>query len=94
MSELIEYKGGKCEKCGYDKCAEALDFHHVDPATKSFSISKAKGNKMDALKKEADKCVLLCSNCHREEHYRQNQLILEQQLKEISHSNDKQPKNL
>lgn len=62
---LIEYLGGKCVLCGYNKCVWALDFHHIDPNTKSFSISSTVKS-IDTLKKEADKCVLLCANCHRE----------------------------
>jgi hypothetical protein len=34
-----EYKGGKCELCGYNRCAGALDFHHIKTEEKSFSIS-------------------------------------------------------
>jgi hypothetical protein len=66
--ELIEYKGGKCIKCGYNNCVEALEFHHRDPSQKDFSISS---NSMgfERMKKEADKCDLVCSNCHREIHY-------------------------
>jgi len=66
----VEYKGGKCSSCGYSKCVEALDFHHVsdkDPNWKS-----ARGWSWDRLEKELDKCVLLCANCHREEHAKQN----------------------
>ena len=67
--ELVEYKGGKCEICGYDKCIEALEFHHLDETTKSFSISQTAFSKsLEELKKEADKCILLCANCHRELH--------------------------
>jgi len=66
---LVEYKGGKCEKCGYNKYVEVLDFHHRDPNEKDFGIS-AHGNtlNLEKAKKEVDKCSLLCANCHREEH--------------------------
>ena len=64
----IEYKGGKCEKCGYDKYDGALEFHHLDPSKKDFAISKKKAKSIDKLKPELDKCILLCSNCHRELH--------------------------
>lgn len=64
---LIKYKGGKCEKCGYDKNLNALEFHHLNPSEKEFSIS-SKLLSIEALKKETDKCVLLCANCHRELH--------------------------
>lgn len=66
---LIEYKGGKCENCGYDKCIAAMDFHHKDPKEKEFGLSqKGLTKSLDILKKEADKCLLLCANCHREAH--------------------------
>jgi len=67
--ELVKYKGGKCEKCGYDKCIEALEFHHKDPSQKDFNIS-SHSYSSKRMKDEADKCLLLCSNCHREEHVR------------------------
>lgn len=68
-NELVEYKGGNCEFCGYNKCIEALEFHHKDPNEKDFNISGS-NFKIETLKKEVDKCLLLCSNCHREEHVR------------------------
>ena len=64
---LVLYKGGKCINCGYSNCMEGLDFHHLDPKEKDFEIS-GKSYAMDRLLKEVDKCVLLCSNCHREVH--------------------------
>ena len=67
---LIDYKGGKCEKCGYDKCMRALEFHHLNPNEKDFGLSKNLSKSISALKAEADKCILLCSNCHAEEHQR------------------------
>lgn len=69
--EAIAYKGGKCEKCGYDKYHGALDFHHTDPTQKDFDISRQlKSPDIERYKDELDKCILLCSNCHREEHAR------------------------
>jgi hypothetical protein len=68
--KLIEYKGGKCEKCGYDKCQQALDFHHLDPNKKKFGLCNTVYS-FEKLKQEADKCILLCANCHREEHYKE-----------------------
>ena len=70
--QLILYKGGKCERCGYDKCEGALQFHHKDPSKKEFTLSQINLSKelnMDMLYKEIDKCELLCANCHAEEHY-------------------------
>jgi hypothetical protein len=66
--EAIKYKGGKCEKCGYNKCIGALEFHHKDPSQKDPSALRA--FKLSRLFAEVDKCMLLCANCHREEHAR------------------------
>lgn len=66
----VQYKGGKCERCGYNKCVDALDFHHVNPLIKEFDISRNGHTKSwEKLKKELDKCILICANCHREEHH-------------------------
>lgn len=59
--------GGKCTICGYSKYVGALDFHHLDPTTKSFGLANRGLTKsMKVLTEEAQKCVLLCANCHRE----------------------------
>lgn len=63
---LIAYKGGKCIKCGYNKCSQALIFHHRNPDEKSFTISGKYCLSMAKLKAEADKCDLLCCRCHAE----------------------------
>jgi hypothetical protein len=65
--ELINYKGGECECCGYKRCVSALEFHHKDPKEKDFNIS-GKSYSIERLKKEIDKCILVCSNCHSEIH--------------------------
>ena len=71
--ELIAYKGGKCEICGYNKCIAALEFHHINPEEKDFAISNSNIYKnIEALKQEIDKCMLVCANCHRELHYQQD----------------------
>lgn len=57
-----------CCKCGYNKCREALDFHHRDPTKKDFTIASRWCISEQKLRKEIAKCVLLCSNCHRELH--------------------------
>jgi len=66
-SRAIDYKGGKCILCGYDRCNAALEFHHLDKTTKAFGLSR-KGviRSWDSVKKELDKCVLICANCNRE----------------------------
>ena len=74
--KLIEYKGGKCEKCSYNKpIPGSYDFHHTDPSKKDFSISKEGDTKSIArLKKEVDKCILVCKNCHAEIHHKIEQV--------------------
>lgn len=67
--KALEYKGKKCAICGYNKCNNVLEFHHVDDNVKDFGIS-AKGytRSWNKVKQELDKCILLCANCHREVH--------------------------
>ena len=65
--KLIEYKGGECELCGYKKCNRSLQFHHLNPIEKDFTIS-GKSLSFEKLKQEVDKCILVCSNCHCEIH--------------------------
>lgn len=65
--KLVKMSGGKCKICGYNKCMGALDFHHLDPKTKSFALSvRGLCYSWDTVKKEAKKCVVLCKNCHAE----------------------------
>lgn len=66
--KLIDYKGGKCQVCAYDRCIQALEFHHLDLSEKDFTISGSKVHNIEKMKAELDKCVLLCANCHREVH--------------------------
>ena len=66
--KAIEYKGGKCVVCGYNRYFGSLTFHHIDPSTKSYNISWHYNYAWEELKKELDKCVLICSNCHGEVH--------------------------
>lgn len=66
--KAVEYKGGKCKYCGYDKCLSSLHFHHKDPKEKDFGIAQFKKLDYDKLKKELDKCDLVCANCHGEIH--------------------------
>lgn len=64
----IKNHGGGCSKCGYNKCIDALEFHHKDPNTKKFSISNKGNHSIENLIEEAKKCDILCANCHREVH--------------------------
>jgi len=66
-TKAIEYKGGKCMLCGYDRCNAALEFHHLDKTTKSFGLSRnGVIRSWESIRTELDKCVLVCANCHRE----------------------------
>jgi hypothetical protein len=66
---LQEYKHKKgCEKCGENHPA-CLDFHHTDPTTKTGYVSRIARNSIKKALEEIKKCQLLCSNCHRKEHY-------------------------
>jgi hypothetical protein len=63
--------GAKCVICGYDKCQNALHFHHLDPKTKKFTISDAFARKTyptEEIEAEIKKCILVCANCHVEIH--------------------------
>ena len=65
--KMLAYKGSCCSLCGYSKSKKALEFHHLDPNEKEFSLSRATSFN-EKTKKELDKCILVCSNCHREIH--------------------------
>lgn len=65
----VDYKGGKCEVCGYNRCLGSLDFHHIDPKLKDKDFIKMKSWSIEKYKMELDKCRLLCKNCHGELHY-------------------------
>jgi 5-methylcytosine-specific restriction endonuclease McrA len=63
---LVAEAGGCCAVCGYARCVVNLHFHHVDPAQKAFAVTVASGKSLDAYRAEAQKCVLVCANCHGE----------------------------
>jgi len=63
---LVEEAGGACTVCGYDRCIAALEFHHVRPADKQFALSLRSARSIASSRAEAEKCVLLCANCHSE----------------------------
>ena len=78
LTKWLEYfknKGqDKCSQCGYDECFWAIEFHHEDK--KDFAIKRFYNQKVctkdniNKLEKELKKCIVLCANCHREEHYK------------------------
>lgn len=68
--KLIICMGSKCQLCDYSKSQNALEFHHIDPSMKDFSLSQVRANPKNwgTITKELRKCILLCSNCHKEIH--------------------------
>ena len=68
--KMLEYKGGFCQRCGYSLCVRALGFHHRIAGSKEFTLSAASTRNMawGKIKRELDKCDLLCANCHHEVH--------------------------
>lgn len=67
---MVESMGGCCQICGYNKSLNALEFHHIDPNEKEMGLGGVRGNivKWEKIASELRKCILLCSNCHREIH--------------------------
>ena len=64
---LVREAGGKCQLCGYSRCLHALEFHHRDPESKQFGIAmRGITRSIATVRAEAEKCVLLCANCHAE----------------------------
>jgi hypothetical protein len=65
--ELVKLLGGKCSRCGWNEHPAGLQFHHLDPNQKDFSISSNK-LLLKSRKEEVLKCKLLCACCHSIEH--------------------------
>ena len=63
---MIEEAGGRCLLCGHDRKMAALQFHHVDPTTKLFTLRNGDTRSLKRMRAEAAKCILLCANCHAE----------------------------
>jgi hypothetical protein len=65
---IVESMGGKCQLCGYARCNDALELHHIDPSQKDFTMGGIRANPIAwaRIVVELRKCVLLCANCHRE----------------------------
>ncbi len=72
--KMVDYLGGKCIKCGYNKSLSALTFHHRNPEEKEFELGHIKDNNWNKVKRELDKCDLVCFNCHMEIHEKLNNL--------------------
>lgn len=67
LAKLKLQRGGECQRCGYNKCIKVLEFHHIDPTQKDFTISNDHFRLKEAIE-ESKKCIVLCANCHRELH--------------------------
>jgi 5-methylcytosine-specific restriction endonuclease McrA len=67
---MIDAMGGCCQICGYNRCPEALTFHHINPSEKAHKFGGMRANPKNWLTicEELRKCVLLCANCHHEFH--------------------------
>lgn len=65
-ADLVYIMGGKCCVCGYDKCQQALEFHHIDKSTKRYNLSNGNCHSWEEDIAEVKKCALVCSNCHKE----------------------------
>jgi hypothetical protein len=69
LEKIKSFTGDACWECGYNKCWGALDFHHVYPEEKSFSLTMCEIQfSWERIFPEIKKCVLLCCRCHREVH--------------------------
>jgi hypothetical protein len=68
----IKYLGGVCRDCGWSGNQAALQFHHTDPNKKDFVIGNVANKSWDSIKKEMEKCILLCANCHSIRHSTKN----------------------
>lgn len=72
---LVQFLGGQCSECGFRDCYSALEFHHRDPSTKiGRGVSDVLTGSFDKALEEAEKCVLLCGNCHQMLHEKENDL--------------------
>jgi hypothetical protein len=83
-AKCIEYKGGKCEKCGYDRCPGVLQFHHLVPGEKDFGIAHSGHSRsFEKCKPELDKCIMVCANCHGEIHAEEHKETRSSRLEEF-----------
>ena len=73
MRNYISSLNLSCSECGENHPA-VLDFHHVDPTTKDGGIARMMWEQTpEKVKAEIDKCIVLCSNCHRKHHWSEKQ---------------------
>ena len=67
-NDILYVMGDSCSICGYNKCSTALELHHLNPEEKDFTIGTTLNRAWEVLDNELKKCILVCSNCHREIH--------------------------
>lgn len=90
--QSVDYKGGKCSLCGYERCIDALTFHHVT-GQKEFGIAAhIHSQTWTVIQAELDKCILVCANCHSEIHAGLHAAIA-QVSKASKHSNTERRRN-
>lgn len=68
LARIKKLHGGRCKNCGYSKCKRALHFHHINPSLKDFNMAEQWLYSEARVIQEANKCIMLCSNCHAELH--------------------------
>lgn len=83
--QCIDYKGGKCQICGYRTTNQALQFHHLEPNEKEFAIGNHHLKLFENVKNELDKCILLCANCHIETHAGLHKDVILEYIKNMEH---------
>lgn len=66
---LIQENGGECCKCGYSRNYSALEFHHINDKKFQLDLRSLSNRSMSSIREEMSKCILICSNCHRELHH-------------------------
>lgn len=71
--KAVDYMGNKCLDCQQNFPNCCYDFHHLDPTKKDLSLSQLVGSRSwEKILIELEKCVMLCSNCHRIRHWKEN----------------------
>jgi hypothetical protein len=73
--EIVVFFGGRCARCGYNRYLGSLELHHTNPDVKEFDFAHSRSTTFEKIKPELEKCILLCANCHREEHARLKGLL-------------------
>ncbi len=78
VKEWVDSLKNNCERCGYDRCKAALEWHHRDSTEKEHAISSMVRERRphELILLEIKKCQLLCSNCHAEKHWPDTKLVL------------------